>query len=95
MFVAKTAAFLEELKVDGETDIDEATCLICNKPEASHATFAPCPVCYEMSTVEQMFTLKCGHSYCLPCTRSHLEKLITECEVSKLKCLDYECRETF
>lgn len=42
-----------------------------------------------------MFTLRCGHSFCLSCTRAHLEKLITECEVSKLKCLDYECRETF
>ena len=27
--------------------------------------------------------------------RAHLEKLIESCEVSKLKCLDYECQMTF
>ena len=46
--------------------------------------------------MDQMFTLmNCGHSYCVECTKAHLEKLIENCEVSKLKCLDYECRETF
>ena len=37
----------------------------------------------------------CGHEFCVNCVQAHLEKLITGCEVSKLKCLDYECRSTF
>lgn len=41
------------------------------------------------------FMSACGHNYCRECVRGHLEKLINTCEVSKLKCLDYECRETF
>lgn len=41
------------------------------------------------------FMSACGHNYCRTCVRGHLDKLIDNCEVSKLKCLDYECRETF
>jgi ariadne-1 len=43
-----------------------------------------------------MFTLlACGHQFCIDCTRSHLTKLVDNCEVAKLKCADYECRATF
>ena len=46
--------------------------------------------------MEKMFTLmQCAHEFCQECVRAHLEKLIEGCEVSKLKCLDYECPATF
>ena len=55
-----------------------------------------CKICCEEYKLEEMFTLlQCGHQYCLLCVKAHLEKLIESCEVSKLKCLDYECQMTF
>ena len=59
-------------------------------------TYSVCKVCCEMYPLDEMFTLiACGHEYCIQCVRAHLEKLIESCEVSKLKCLDYECQMTF
>ena len=59
-------------------------------------TYVVCKVCCEEYPVEEIFFLMaCQHDYCINCVRAHLEKLVSECSVSKLKCLDYECRETF
>ena len=71
-------------------------CKVCDKESKKHVTYSVCKICCEMYPLEEMFTLiACGHEYCIQCVRAHLEKLIEGCEVSKLKCLDYECQMTF
>jgi len=37
--------------------------------------------------------VECSHEFCMPCLKSYLENLVRECNIGKLKCLEYECRE--
>ena len=74
----------------------DSKCKVCYEEEKKHLTYLCCQVCYELQDSEQFFFLKeCGHEYCKSCVNMHLQKLIDTCEVSKLKCLNYECRATF
>lgn len=37
--------------------------------------------------------VSCGHEFCLPCLKGYLENLVSECNLGKLKCLEYTCME--
>lgn len=68
--------------------------MVCDEPKSKHTTWATCNVCYELIKQEDFFVLEqCGHEFCKECMTQQLKTLVETCTVSKLKCLDYECRE--
>ena len=55
-----------------------------------------CEICYEeYESMDDFFTLKCGHSYCKACVTDHLSSNITEGSVVRIACLDYTCETQF
>lgn len=68
--------------------------MICDQVKAKHFTFQCCNVCYAKKKIDNFFILvQCGHEFCTECWRSNLESLVKECNIGKLKCLEYECKE--
>jgi hypothetical protein len=54
-----------------QQQIDQKKAQICNTKK-EEATIEKCPVCYDPLTT--MSVLKCGHTFCVPCTIGHFRE---------------------
>merc|ERR1712194_763527 len=68
----------EHLRYGGDTSEDEDIALHLQLTDMHHqvsamamAEGAPfeCPICMEKKSIEDAFTISCGHKLCRPCTR--------------------------
>lgn len=70
----------------------EDKCIICEQPRSVHEQFDYCAVCYTKRKDSEFYVMEqCCHSFCIFCLREYLETLVTECNVGRLKCQEYEC----
>jgi len=54
-----------------------------------------CEICYDFKNNKQIYSLKCGHKFCINCIENYLESNINSGSVLMIKCPQQNCSEEF
>lgn len=65
--------------------------LMEKEPQIQRKNTFTCPICYNDEENQQVFSLLCGHCYCLDCYSHYCQSKIQEGDIKTLKCPAEKC----